>query len=258
LYQAAIADRRLESLSSWIPDWGSIPSRMNFGDQWSKTSGWLFNAGGKQSASGPKPTLIVNGRTLITRGYIVQKIATVGNTNISESQTPNLDHFVEIFRDSSIFQGNGKAYPTGEKWATVMEGIFESDQFRDRTDTSSWENLEAMDIMLQPELQSVDRKDDDFIRGVVRMLREEDPVGMRNMARSIRGRCFAVTDKGYAGLVPTKTKVGDTVCILRGFAVPFILREKRPYYTLIGDCYIHGMMQGEMLDTHQATAIRLQ
>jgi hypothetical protein len=77
LYQATIAERRSEELPSWVPDWGSAPTRMNFGEQWSATSRWLFKAGGEQTASGSKETLIVNGRTLITRGYVVQRIATM-------------------------------------------------------------------------------------------------------------------------------------------------------------------------------------
>ena len=59
---------------------------------------------------------------------------------------------------------------------------------------------------------------------------------------------LGITDKSYAGLVPTSTRRGDKVCILHGFAVPFILRGKGPLYELVGDCYMHGMMQGEMLE----------
>jgi hypothetical protein len=258
LYQATIAERRSEELPSWVPDWGSAPTRMNFGEQWSATSRWLFKAGGEQTASGPKETLIVNGRTLITRGYVVQRIATMFQLGSSQSQTPNLDHFVTMFRDWSSFQRSGRPYPTGEDLETVMGSILESDQPRDTWDTSTEESLDALDIILEPEFDSFEDKNDDFLVGLVRKMKVQDPVGLKNMARSIQGRRFAVTDQGYAGLVPTKTEVGDVICILRGFAVPFILRQQGLYFILIGDCYFHGMMQGEMLDTHRAEAIRLQ
>ena len=71
-------------------------------------------------------------------------------------------------------------------------------------------------------------------------------------------RHFCCTEKGSMGLVPPGSKVGDLVCILFGAQTPFILRPaeahgddhgetQEPSYILIGECYMHGMMDGETI-----------
>jgi hypothetical protein len=44
-------------------------------------------------------------------------------------------------------------------------------------------------------------------------------------------------------------RAGDEVWMLRNALVPFILRKEEhgENYTLIGEAYLHGFMQGEML-----------
>lgn len=58
-----------------------------------------------------------------------------------------------------------------------------------------------------------------------------------------------MTDTGYIGLVPSSTEVGDEVHVLGGVTVPFVLRAtaETQKYTLIGDSYIHGIMDGEFV-----------
>jgi hypothetical protein len=62
-----------------------------------------------------------------------------------------------------------------------------------------------------------------------------------------RDRHFAVTEQGYVGLVPTSSQIGDEVYLLGGVTVPFVLRQKNGMkFVLIGDSYIHGVMEGEV------------
>ncbi|OCK74390.1 hypothetical protein K432DRAFT_409900 [Lepidopterella palustris CBS 459.81] len=54
------------------------------------------------------------------------------------------------------------------------------------------------------------------------------------------------------GLGPNDLEVGDLVCILLGCSVPVILRHRSnstlmSYYEVIGECYLHGMMDGEAI-----------
>jgi hypothetical protein len=61
---------------------------------------------------------------------------------------------------------------------------------------------------------------------------------------------LCATQNGFVGLVPLSTRVGDTVCVFSGGAMPFVLRpsmNRRGRHRLIGGCYIHGMMKGEAL-----------
>ena len=60
-------------------------------------------------------------------------------------------------------------------------------------------------------------------------------------------RCFH-TGKGYIGLGPLTTEVGDLVCILEGHKAPVVLRRRDLHYILVGDCDVVGIMNGEVLE----------
>jgi len=63
------------------------------------------------------------------------------------------------------------------------------------------------------------------------------------------GRRFACTNSGYFGLVPFFAQPGDVWCIFPGMKVPLILRRREDgRYYLVGDSYIHGVMQGEVME----------
>lgn len=80
----------------------------------------------------------------------------------------------------------------------------------------------------------------------------EKGVFMGLMAEAALERRLFVTKKGYLGVGPLSARAGDAVYVLSGGHVPFVLR-KAPQtgedhaWTLIGDCYVHGVMQGEAL-----------
>jgi hypothetical protein len=41
--------------------------------------------------------------------------------------------------------------------------------------------------------------------------------------------------------------MGDVVAVLTGGTMPIVLRPHNGYYTVVGDAYIHGIMDGEAL-----------
>ncbi|KAG5655200.1 hypothetical protein KAF25_010934 [Fusarium avenaceum] len=55
------------------------------------------------------------------------------------------------------------------------------------------------------------------------------------------------TKKGYIGLSHPQTQVGDEVTILFGAAVPIVLRRYPEGCIVIGQSYVHGMMDGEII-----------
>jgi hypothetical protein len=77
------------------------------------------------------------------------------------------------------------------------------------------------------------------------------------------GRRFGVTLQGYIGLLPATAEIGDAVVVFEGGRVPFVLRECEREevgqneeemaqaltrnWAVIGDCYIHGIMDGEVM-----------
>jgi hypothetical protein len=46
-------------------------------------------------------------------------------------------------------------------------------------------------------------------------------------------------------MVPTKARPNDQIAILSGSPLPFVIRPTNDCYTLIGACYVYGIMDGE-------------
>jgi hypothetical protein len=67
------------------------------------------------------------------------------------------------------------------------------------------------------------------------------------LKRAVVRRTFIITQKGYMGLGPAYTQPGDKIYVLAGGQVPFILRptENIGVFSLVGECYVHGIMDGE-------------
>ncbi|KAH6975769.1 hypothetical protein EDB80DRAFT_549235, partial [Ilyonectria destructans] len=57
---------------------------------------------------------------------------------------------------------------------------------------------------------------------------------------------FCVTENGRFGRVPLDSQPGDCICVLVGGEVPFSIRPTgRGTYTLVGECYVNGVMDSE-------------
>jgi hypothetical protein len=59
------------------------------------------------------------------------------------------------------------------------------------------------------------------------------------------------TSEDHMGLGPESMETGDPVCIISGARTPFVIRKYSEggdkEYRLVGEAYVHGMMQGEAL-----------
>ncbi|KAF8866367.1 hypothetical protein BDZ45DRAFT_579097 [Acephala macrosclerotiorum] len=63
------------------------------------------------------------------------------------------------------------------------------------------------------------------------------------------GRRMCFTTSGYIGSVPHESQIGDMICIFEGGKVPFVVRNKSGGgQQLVGECYIHGIMDGELME----------
>jgi hypothetical protein len=69
----------------------------------------------------------------------------------------------------------------------------------------------------------------------------------KKLLKWAQGRVFFTTKNGYMGLGVAGTRTGNIVAILRSGRTPFILRKTRDQsiFTLLGEAYVHGLMNGE-------------
>ena len=71
----------------------------------------------------------------------------------------------------------------------------------------------------------------------------EEAEGMVRLARN-----FFVSEHGRIGWVPLRTLAGDRVCVFQGMRIPVILRSHGDRWEIIGACYVHELMDGEVWD----------
>jgi hypothetical protein len=70
----------------------------------------------------------------------------------------------------------------------------------------------------------------------------------KNTAGSMARRLITM-NVGHIGTGPCRVRKGDRICVLLGCSIPLILRprEGQPSYQVVGECYLHGFMDGEVL-----------
>ena len=64
-----------------------------------------------------------------------------------------------------------------------------------------------------------------------------------------QGRRFFTTLGGYMGIGPPGMRPGDSICVFLGGNVPWVVRQEGYEYMLVGECYVHGIMDGEIMQT---------
>jgi hypothetical protein len=72
----------------------------------------------------------------------------------------------------------------------------------------------------------------------------------RNLGPATEDRCFFRTEGGDMGVGPFDSKVGDVVVILFGGNYPFLFRPKDKHYRLVGNAYVQGVMNGEIVQPY--------
>jgi hypothetical protein len=242
--------KNLLNLPSWTPDWSSKPFGVLLRDyQVTAVDNPIYSA-----CALTKPSLQFsdNNELLIVRGCIVDRLTAVGNAfkidpspndiiltlncaweaeardlALAATQySPGADHFEAFWRTmigNRAYYG-GKAPPEyAELYRAHLQRLL---QFDPRTRGPD----ESLDVELYVELSSRARP-------------------FHLACQTLRhGRRFCVTQKGFMGLAGQLAKEGDEIAILLGAGIPFVIRKgEHGRYSIVGDCYIHGIMEGEAL-----------
>ncbi|KAH6694774.1 heterokaryon incompatibility protein-domain-containing protein [Leptodontidium sp. 2 PMI_412] len=74
--------------------------------------------------------------------------------------------------------------------------------------------------------------------------------------RDMFHRRLLTTRKGYVGLAHAQSQIGDTICVLEGCTIPMILRPCDRGFRLVGDAYVHGIMNGEYWQAQPLSSIQ--
>nr|POE82427.1 heterokaryon incompatibility protein 6, or allele [Quercus suber] len=83
---------------------------------------------------------------------------------------------------------------------------------------------------------------------------------IRQIEHTLRGRALLTTHAGFIGVATCHVRRGDVVVVPVGASVPVVLRpaERKERYTLVVDCFVHGLMYGEMLRLVDSNELRVE
>jgi Heterokaryon incompatibility protein (HET) len=239
--------KKQRGIPSWVPDWSSSP-RPPIRDV---KGAMPFHASGSSVAT---IDFDEKSRTLKVSGIQFDTVSVLGdprgprqavdesaiNLSIADRET-GLDFISELLRlVRSKPSVDGSPYPTGEQ---ILEAVW-------RTAIVDQETTETGDWV---------RAQESSHRGFTYYI--EDPyrgMGPDPELQLLASRYFTVlwtmtegkrpflSKKGYLGLGSMELSMGDIIAVLSGAEVPFILRpDGSGLYKLIGEAYVHGIMNGE-------------
>lgn len=248
LYRSGLS--KAYSFCSWIPRWteGDFPQTIS---TWDATGG-KFYAGRRA----PPVANIGIPSALEVTGSSVDVIKSIHHIRMWPNQQ---------FDSMADFQNQFKhltEYPTGETPADVLLWLPIGNAKRPHLE-SDFDKLRSYKPFLN---QEVEDWPDNFREVILSISPEEAPEKYAKLPREsqiilsnywktavafskrLSNAVLCFTTKGYVGLCPNGTVADDKICLLNGGRVPFVLRKgDGESYTLVGECYIHGIMHGEAL-----------
>jgi len=249
---------RRPHIPSWIQDWA--PAATFEGTEYHHESGWnvlywKYSASLKKEA---RSELLSNSELQLD-GIFVDKVSRVALQMVTndwkdaEFFINSWGEFVDISNNSERkYVGGGKLYDAF--WRTLAGNLF-------------WTGVKTSNITdAYRKALPEDRQVFDLLRDHIRLAKPQQHVlsdetaGFEKvLAVTARYRTLFVTQKGYLGIGTTGIKEGDDVYVFYGGKVPFITRSKEETgdlgstetthkrCELIGDCYLHGVMEGELI-----------
>jgi hypothetical protein len=237
-------------LPSWVPDWSRYPITTFMGASSPVTSpaSVTLQVSAEQAQKYRCTEIsILPKHSLRLSGKLCDEISVLGNKHIDlrKKQKPRViyDDFADWYAETSVLVSHAKpTYPTGIPWqeayirTLTMESIGLGDSSASQAPSKIHLQLSHARIRQWNRGSSIDK----FIAGD-----EKNEAIFWHEALKISGKCFFLTAKGYMGLAPSGTRIGDRIATLLGIKNPFIVHEVDGGYRLIGPCYVQGMMEGE-------------
>jgi hypothetical protein len=204
-----------------------------------------------------KPSLVsaqnYNG-ILTVRGFCLDIVKEVSSRVMGKGIVPN----EALMMGGWQHRGPQNQDVPDQLWRTLV-----ADQGPDGTSTPGWYRRACLKC-----LQHTGRVGDLDIEALKKMTRQGSKMPstmilfLERAQAVVWGRRFFNTsgsrsegEEPFFGLGPRNVKVGDMVCIIFGCSVPVILSKihtesdhESTYYEFVGECYVHGVMDGEAVE----------
>ncbi|KAH6672179.1 heterokaryon incompatibility protein-domain-containing protein [Halenospora varia] len=272
LFLRAASSKRSLSLPSWIPDLVDVNWYFR---ETSLTNRW-YNAGG---AGTPVMKFPENNSVFEIRGQVFDTadgLATMAIDQpgqvVQSSRTINAYGSISKMRDAiwrSLFCNIQKARtldPLPSKWGYCFSTLWSNGSpvtpswlLPQQADTiSSWlkQNhiftIAGQSLSFWAEGSSEVRKQNFLSRMLgskdSKSVNEGDKDFFRELAENVSSKRLIITARGYIGMVHPWTEKGNVIAVIPGFKMTVVLRPYGDMWKLVGEAYVHGIMDGEALE----------
>jgi hypothetical protein len=256
LYRAGLHGD-VDRFPSWIPDWMT---------QRPASLADVSEGGITFAASGPQEPVIKcspDSDELSVEGYVVDEIESISKSSNMEEELAQYFNEVDAMIDHAILSPT-QTSRDDLKWKVPIAGallpkVATLGGIDLRTSYTALRNS----ISCKGKGKAIDRRgtfgdDEDHFAAYTMTLEQLSANSYHNQRLSyltalqdtVHGWRFVVTKKGYVGTVPPRAQIGDTVAVMKGGCVPFILQKsdsRSGRFRLVGECYVHDLMNGEGL-----------
>ncbi|KAE9375052.1 hypothetical protein N431DRAFT_373084 [Stipitochalara longipes BDJ] len=282
-----------ERMPSWAPDWShTASSRLdlvfpaNHGDIMSEPTREF--AASKRSMSTPE---FKEPHILVISGYFIDSIAQLSEIirpptvdklqkqllgqklddmeSVLEAEgLASMSTYFDVMmsiEDLALGSNGDSIYPTGESrmrafWRTLCTDISSNHLESAEQAFTSWRHAMKAPRMLKKYRIDNFRGMYNYLAavgyGVTDIVYDGDGLFLTLMRPAFYSK-FAITEMGNFALVPPTTKVGDQVGLFKGGKVPLILRQKDNQWRLVGESYVHGIMDGNSFDETKCRKLEL-
>jgi Heterokaryon incompatibility protein (HET) len=270
-------NENLTDLPSWVPDWSVnnyayMPLLLQFGDE---GYGFDFRAAGEMES---RPIFKNDGKILGISGLIVDHIVACGPSLPMQPSYDFLDYrcvpqeLINRLEDEVVLHHwekiaearSRKPYVTGGAildayWQTLCAFPQELETEAVKRGFTAYDDSRSLNrwlVGLLLDTLGMDYRNwpykvlkfiGETILLFFRILRRHSYTDYTfpSLTVTSRGRKMVRTRKGYIGLASLFVSLGDKVGLFQGSKVPLIVQRKGPYWQLLGESYICGMMNGE-------------
>lgn len=260
---------------SWVPDWSTPRQTTALG--YSSTSKAVYQ-NGKFSKLRPRP-IRQDGKSLIVIGTLfdtISNLTAVASSTLQDVPNTTTSTSKFVIQSMAMATQHCSSYISSETglffafWQTLVAGKDESGRMKAPTDEFApifallFDCATGQSPSIPDQPPSHPNPKRRLTLDKLKFRRPKKTYRQMQLAFSaaVTARRFATTTKGYMGLVPRGGMLGDEVCVILGAHVPFLVRRV-PHdeagtdrYQLLGECYLQGIMNGEVMDSMPESEMR--
>lgn len=239
------------ALPSWVPDW-RIPSVRHPLAVFSRHRSDLVDAGldaeriysasADQTFQKNHRFLILQKRKLVAEGFRMGTAVTVGLPFLLDSVNRSSRDAIKSWEPNNLVKVYG---PTGETIfeafsRTIVADVAKKGRIRERGYRINWNFWRSLEDYSRPPSEHHQRTE------------------WGSLLFAAVGRSCVWTDRGFLCLAPSETQPGDWICVLLGGHVIYVLRSVGESLYFVGECYVHGFMDGQAMDFLKNGTCKLQ